>query len=103
MLLKIYFMDDFECEVDAPLDPHRYRLVERIPLLELGNGILAAAANLIILSRAPRWYELGNGRRPVRAGDVLKIGEDNYMYSRAKGAVLPDCTLRLNKLEKSIL
>lgn len=108
MQLKIFFMNDFECEVrigpgyEHP-DPRLYRLVDTFPLSELGSGIFSAAAALVVLSRAPRWHSLDNGRRPVRAGDILSVGGRNYAFSLAYGKRLKDCRYRLYKLEKAIL
>lgn len=108
MLLKIFFMNDFEYEVrigpgHAYPDPKLYRLVESIPLSELGSGIFSAAVELVILSRAPRWRELDNGRRPVRAGDLLSLDGKNYVYSLTCGRQLKNCRFRLHNLGKKIL
>ena len=103
MLLKIYYMDDFRYEdTEAEtLIPDLYRLVDKIPLPEIGDGIFSAAAALVAMSRAPRWHELG--RRPIRAGDVLSVGGKNYRYSKVRGRPLKNCSFKLNRLERSIL
>ena len=102
MLLKIYFMDDFALEVTD--EPKAYRLVDELPLAELGSTINEAAAELVVLTRAPRWYDLDGGRRPIRVGDVIVFGTRSYRYMRCRGGRLPGgCNFRLEPLEGKFL
>jgi hypothetical protein len=103
--LRIYYRDDYKpnffLDDLAAVD---YRLVEKIPLIELGDSIESAALELVKMSRKERWHSLDGGRRPIRCGDILVFNMTNYLYHPTIGVpVGGGSVMRLLKLPDKVI